>query len=486
MIDERDVATMLCPDLDRPLDEVLQRCAEIPAPSCEFSPSPVPDPEPATPDEPQRIGGCVIKQIIGRGGQGTVYEADTEEGERVAIKLFHPLRSGKPNLGRFRREAETLGQLQHPGIASLRGSGLSESGQPYLIMDFIGGHTLRRHVEGLNCEQRLALFIDICNAVQAAHDQGIVHRDLKPSNILIDHDGVPKVCDFGLARFVDRDPNHQQLSEGGRLIGTPRYMSPEQIRGEEMDTRSDIYSLGLILYQLLTDTLPYTFDNSSLYHAAQVVCGHVPPRPTSINSTLDKRLDAILLKALEKDPARRYASVKAMAIALERVLRRRQKEQKTKPRSKRVRGKWASVRLTCAGIILGMAFGAVHGVVGVQQNAIVAARLQTASVNRARLESKHYSVQVNQVLNNVVKQLPADVPAPLSTAAALHTALALNCRALGLDVRAGEHLGAAARLMDSAAKTLLSAAEPSPSCPTASALPTQSTHPTVPPRCVLR
>ncbi len=280
------------------------------------------------------IGGFRITRELGRGGMGVVYEAESNNPpRRVALKV---LRSGRFadefHLRLFRREIRTLARLRHSGIAAIYETGTTELGEPFFVMELVQGVTLHEYVYGrkgktpssrLQMEERFALFESICEAINYAHQRGVIHRDLKPSNIIINEEATPKILDFGLARITDADMSIvSTATETGRIIGTLPYMSPELMRGspDAIDLRSDVYSLGVILYELMTYHLPYDLKGRSLPDAARVICEQMPTRPGAVAPPLRGDAEWILLKALEKEPERRYQSAKALSDDLSRYL----------------------------------------------------------------------------------------------------------------------------------------------------------------------
>lgn len=280
---------------------------------------------------PKQIGPFVIVRELGRGGMGVVYEALQRQPERaVALKVLRADFTASIERKRlFEREIKALARLRHPGITSIFESGVSEGG-PYYAMEFIQGVSLteylRRHSPSLR--ERLALFSRICAAISYAHQHGVIHRDLKPGNILVEEGGSPKILDFGLARITDVDVSGVSLAmDAGRLVGTLAYMSPEQTRGvtDEIDLRSDVYSLGVILFEMLTGALPYDVPRTSVPMAVRSICEASPRRPSAVASAeaahaLRGDLDVIILRALEKSPEHRYQSVSALADDIERYL----------------------------------------------------------------------------------------------------------------------------------------------------------------------
>ncbi len=273
---------------------------------------------------PQQIGPYIILNEIGRGGMGVVYLADRDDGEyrkRVAIKLITSARPDPHLDQRFRRERQILAQLEHPGIARLLDGGATPSGQPYLVMEYVEGPPLLTWCDQhhLDLAQRLSLFLRVSDAVAYAHQKLIVHRDLKPANILVTPAGDPKLLDFGLARVLDADAD-AEITAAGPAPMTVAYASPEQIRGERQTVSSDVYSLGVILYELLTAHRPYPLANSSYAEAIRVACEQEPTPPSQYRRQLAGDLEIILLKALAKDPALRYPTVSEFADDLRRHL----------------------------------------------------------------------------------------------------------------------------------------------------------------------
>ncbi len=285
------------------------------------------------PPLPDQIGPYKVTGLLGEGGQGVVYAAQQQTPQRpVALKV---LKSGRfareQDLRQFRREIQSMAALQHPAIATIYEAGRTEEGQQYLAMELVAGLPLHDYVRdrALPLRERLELFCRVCDAVHYAHAHGVIHRDLKPTNILIDAEGRPKILDFGLARMTDADVTLTATSsETGHVVGTLRYMSPEQARGDghAVGVTSDVYALGVILYELLTAHTPYEVTRV-IPDAVRTIC-ETPPRRPSSTSGPDGRparhlrgdLDTIVLKALEKEPARRYPSVEALAADIRRYL----------------------------------------------------------------------------------------------------------------------------------------------------------------------
>ena len=246
---------------------------------------------------PERIGAFRILGVIGEGGMGIVYEAEQDEPKRrVALKVIRGGLVTRGLLQRFRHEAEVLGQLRHPGIAQIYQAGTDDEGaggQPFFAMELIRGRPLLEHAhhESLNVRKRLELVARICDALHHAHQKGIVHRDLKPANVLVEagtkgEAGQPKVLDFGVARVTDADIQTVKLkTDAGQLVGTLPYMSPEQAAGDPaaIDIRSDVYSMGVIAYELLTGRLPYAVEGKLIHEAVRVIREDDPTRLSSID-----------------------------------------------------------------------------------------------------------------------------------------------------------------------------------------------------------
>jgi serine/threonine-protein kinase len=255
----------------------------------------------------ERIGRYRIVSEIGHGGMGAVYlaERDDDFHQRVAIKVVRGV-LGEHGLRRFRAERQILASLNHPCIAQLIDGGTTAEGLPYLVMEYVDGVALNTYCDAhaLTTGQRLALFCRIADAVSHAHRSLVVHRDLKPSNILVTADGTPKLLDFGIAKLLDASDDATLLTAPSMQLLTPEYASPEQVRNAPITTSTDIYSLGVVLYELVAHRRPYRLISKLREELEYVVCQQDPPRPG-----IAADLDTIVLHAMEKDPAPRYASV---------------------------------------------------------------------------------------------------------------------------------------------------------------------------------
>ncbi len=280
--------------------------------------------------EGRRIGSYTLIREIASGGMGTVYEARQDQPSRVvALKVMKLGITSRSAQQRFQYESEVLARLSHPGIAHIHEAGTHTEGRtriPFFAMEFIpDAKTITEYASSrkLDVRQRSALFVQVCDAVQHGHQKGIIHRDLKPANILVGGSGRPKVIDFGIARTLERDGASATIQTApGQLIGTFQYMSPEQLDGDSnaLDTRCDVYSLGVVLFELLCGQLPYDLTKSSAYEAIRVLKEQSPARPSVIRPSFKGDVETIITKAMEKDPHLRYQSVADFASDIRRYL----------------------------------------------------------------------------------------------------------------------------------------------------------------------
>lgn len=301
------------------------------------------------PDEdimPSRLGAYTIIKQIGTGGMGRVYLAESEKPRRrVALKVIRPGNASTGMMRRFEQEAQVVALLQHPGIAQIFEASTATGPygpQSYIAMEYVDGLQLTEYIKcnQLDMRAKISLFCRLCDAVMHAHQKGVIHRDLKPANIMVGHDGMPKVLDFGVARLVNPDVRSQSLhTHAGQLIGTLAYMSPEQVSGEPgtVDSRSDVYALGVLLYEILTGKLPHDINQSPIPEAIRIIREQTPTSLSILDREYRGDIETIVNKALEKEPERRYQSAKELADDLRRWLR-------DEPIIARRPGKWYQCR----------------------------------------------------------------------------------------------------------------------------------------------
>jgi serine/threonine-protein kinase len=301
----------------------------------------------------QQIGSYKIESEIGRGGMGAVYlakRADKEFDKKVAIKLIKRGLDTDEIIKRFRNERQILAGFDHPNITRLIDGGATQDGLPYLVMDYVKGEPLTKYCQrrNLSINERLKLFLKVCSAVRYAHQNLIIHRDLKPSNVLVTKDGVPKLLDFGIAKLIADDTNDETQSNTMLHVMTPEYASPEQIQGKPITTSTDVYSLGVVLYELLTGERPFRVKSKNAEEISKIITDSDPLKPSDVLTKGEKKLeqsvdgrkrvistssriafaasqlrgdlDNIILMAMRKEPTRRYESVEQFAGDIQRYL----------------------------------------------------------------------------------------------------------------------------------------------------------------------
>ena len=349
----------LAPELRAELESLLVSHAEMPSDFLSMRPAPACGEETIRDSLiGRRLGPYKIVARIGHGGMGEVYaafRADDQYRKQVAIKVVRDGRESGFVLSRFKTERQILASLEHPNIARLLDGGTTAGGLPYLVMELVRGESIMDYSNQreLDTRARLQLFLDVCSAVHFAHQRLIIHRDLKPSNIFVTEDGAPKLLDFGIAKILDPGDNPSQFEPTLTMFSvlTPGYASPEQIKGEPVTTATDVYSLGVVLYELLTGESPYRVANRTPQELARAVCDYEPKKPSSVvhkeaageNRVADTNegdeirsaqksaaekiarqlrgdVDSIVLMALRKEPQRRYVSVEQFAQDIRRHL----------------------------------------------------------------------------------------------------------------------------------------------------------------------
>jgi serine/threonine protein kinase len=261
-----------------------------------------------------------LLEKLGEGGMGTVYLAEDKMlKRRVAIKILHPyVGNSSDTKSRFIREGQAVARLQHPNIVSIFDFLELSTGQMALVTEYVEGLSLESRLRsGLSLPEGVEIAIEIATALEVAHEQGIVHRDIKPSNILLSSRGVVKLLDFGIAKLKDEDDG-DAVTRTGDLVGTPAYMSPEQLMGEEIDTRADLYSLGVVMYRMFSGRNRFDDGISPGAYMYKVVSGDPPP-PSHHNPSIPPELDAVVMKCLARKRNERFASAEGLIAALRDV-----------------------------------------------------------------------------------------------------------------------------------------------------------------------
>ncbi|HQI81013.1 MAG TPA: serine/threonine-protein kinase [Deltaproteobacteria bacterium] len=264
-------------------------------------------------------GRYEIVRELGKGSMGVVYQAhDPQIGRTIALKVLRPDRvSSEDFVQRFLKEARAIGRMSHQNIVTVYDVGQDQS-TVYIAMEFLEGEALNAYARDrtLTMEQIIDIGIQVADSLDYAHTRGIVHRDIKPQNIMVAPTGVVKLTDFGIAHVEDPEASHQ--TQAGEILGTPNYMSPEQVMGKKVDGRSDLYSLGVILYELATGSRPFKGENlAAIFHA---ITSETPARPEALNPQVPKGLSGVILRCLEKNPEERFRTGRELSEALRAIL----------------------------------------------------------------------------------------------------------------------------------------------------------------------
>ena len=390
----------------------------------------------------RRIGPFRLLRLLGEGGMGAVYLAERDDAQfahQVAIKILSHAVGSPQAVARFRDERQILAGLKHPHIVRLFDGGSTDDQLPYLVMEHIEGTTITRYARdrGLSVRARLVLIRQVCAALQYAHQNLVVHRDIKPSNILVDAAGVPKVLDFGIAKLLAPIGSFEReaRTRTGFAMFTPEYASPEQARGEPVSTATDVYSLGAVLYDLVAGQSPHRTAGSAL-EVLRVICEVDPVRPSAVapegwRRELAGDLDNIIMKALHKEPARRYASVEQLADDLGRFLDGRPVTARTATLGYRARkfSRRNKVAVVAAALVAGTLLAATG--ISLRQ-----ARRADAQAERAELEARNANDAATraQVETDRARTAEARVQAQLDQITAAKSARAVaeaNARAKG-------------------------------------------------------
>lgn len=443
---------------------------------------------PAMGDE---IDGYRLQRVLGEGGMGVVFEAQQMQPieRRVALKLIKAGMDTRSVLLRFAVERQTLALMNHPGIAQVFDAGVSPQGRPYFVMELVNGMPVTRWCDEqkFTLQQRIEIFRAICSAVQHAHQKGVIHRDLKPSNILItagDGQPQPKIIDFGIARALHRTDGPSGITHIGDFVGTPEYMSPEQagVNNLDLDTRTDIYSLGVVLYALLTGTLPFNAEalgTSDYVELQRILREKEPPTPStrlkqlgeSANEIAARRaldtnrlikavsgdLDWIVLKAMDKDRTRRYDTVAELSSDLENFIHQRTVTAHPPGRAYRIRKFIARHKVSVTAAVA-TAIALIAAVIGISMGLIVAERerhrAETVSqfLQDMLVASQPENAQgrdttyLKEVLARASQRVDKELKDQPEAAASLHFTIGGTYRSLGLYDEAAQHFASALQL----------------------------------------
>ncbi len=357
---------------------------------------------------PARFGAYRVREVIGEGGMGVVYRAERDDiGGTAAVKVLRDAWLSPARRERFAAEQRVLAQLNHPGIARLYDAGTLADGTPWIVMEYVPGEPLTDHCRRRACTvaERLRLFRAVCEAVQHAHRHAVIHRDIKPSNVLVTAEGDVKLLDFGIAKQLAGDGASVEHTRTGLRLLTPAYAAPEQVRGDAVGVHTDVYALGVVLYELLAGRLPFDLAGRTPEEALSVVVTQEPERPSAVAvrhaKAGDRRampgraawaeLDVLCLTAMHKDPQRRYRTVEALVRDVDHYLAGEPLE--ARPDGRRYRARkfvgrhWRGVSVAAAGLLLAVGMTAFHTVrLAAARNAAVAEAGRTQRIQRFMLE----------------------------------------------------------------------------------------------------